>query len=401
MSSTLIISIDGNIGSGKSTLYSDLQKHYADNEYICFVPEPVEEWKSIVDQENTPILTNLYKDTKKFAFRFQMMAYISRLHLLRQKVKENKYSIIISERCVQTDKNVFAQMLFDDNMIEHDEFQIYLNWFDEFLDDIKLGGIIYVKAEPSICDSRVKIRAREGETIPLDYLVKCHEYHENWLNNIDTPTLLINADLDTNIPENKEIRESWLQKIDNWIQNINTVVCNKNEINNNQLITSSVLLPSSCNVINNNEFLYTLHFDGACRGNPSNILGLGAIIYDQNNIVIASNSRKCNMEGGTNNIAEYLSLIDGLRLAQSKKIDNILVEGDSQLIINQINGIYKVNSPILIRYYTIVKKIMDSFVNIQFRHIRREFNKNADSLANKALDDIEEPDNLKMPTGFE
>ena len=77
-----------------------------------------------------------------------MMAYISRLHLLRLKIKENNtYSIIISERSVQTDRNVFAKMLFDDDLIEHDEYNIYNRWFDEFLDDIKLGGIIYVKAD--------------------------------------------------------------------------------------------------------------------------------------------------------------------------------------------------------------------------------------------------------------
>ena len=177
MSSPIILSIDGNIGSGKSTLYNNLQKHYSDNDTICFVPEPVDEWKNIVDSNNVPILTNLYKDTNKYAFRFQMMAYISRLHLLRQKVKENKYKIIISERSVETDKNVFAKMLYDDGLIEHDEYQIYNKWFDEFIDDIKLTGIIYVKAEPSVCNDRVKIRAREGEdSIPLDYLQKCHQY---------------------------------------------------------------------------------------------------------------------------------------------------------------------------------------------------------------------------------
>lgn len=218
MNSPLILSIDGNIGSGKSTLYADLQTYYANNTYICFVPEPVDDWKSIVDHEGTPILTNLYKDTSKYAFRFQMMAYISRLHLLRQKIKENKYKIIISERCVQTDKNVFAQMLFDDGMIDHDEFQIYLNWFDEFLDEIVLGGIIYVRAEPDVCDSRVKIRSREGETIPIEYLTKCHNYHEKWLDNITTSKLVINADVDTMIPENKHIRQEWMVQINYWIR---------------------------------------------------------------------------------------------------------------------------------------------------------------------------------------
>jgi len=132
ISSPIILSIDGNIGSGKSTLYKDLQAYYSNNADICFVPEPVDDWTHIVDANNTPILTNLYKDTKKYAFRFQMMAYISRLHLLRQKVKENKYKIIISERSVQTDRNVFAKMLYDDGLIEHDEYQIYNKWFDEF-----------------------------------------------------------------------------------------------------------------------------------------------------------------------------------------------------------------------------------------------------------------------------
>jgi len=364
MNSPLILSIDGNIGSGKSTLYADLQTYYANNNDICFVPEPVNEWKSIVDHEGTPILTNLYKDTQKFAFRFQMMAYISRLHLLRQKIKENKYKLIISERCVQTDKNVFAQMLFDDGMIDHDEFQIYLNWFDEFLDDIVLGGIIYVRAEPDVCDSRVKIRAREGETIPLEYLTKCHKYHEQWLNGVTTSQLVINADVDTSLPENKYIRQEWIDQINDWIEN------QFNKTSNND-----------------NHLKFKMRFDGACRGNPSNILGMGAILYDNDNRIVDTSSRKYELEDGTNNVAEYLSLIDGLRLAQTNNVKNILVEGDSQLIINQINGTYKVNSPKLLIYHQVVKSLIELFDQIEFQHIRREFNKEADQLANKALDE--------------
>ena len=375
MNSPLILSIDGNIGSGKSTLYADLQTYYANNNDICFVPEPVDDWKSIVDRDGTPILTNLYKDTQKYAFRFQMMAYISRLHLLRQKIKENKYKIIISERCVQTDKNVFAQMLFDDGMIDHDEFQIYLNWFDEFLDDIVLGGIIYVRAEPDVCDSRVKIRAREGETIPLEYLTKCHNYHEQWLNDVTTSQLVINADVDTSLPENKYIRQEWIDQINDWIEN------QFNKTNNDN---------------NNNQSTFKMRFDGACRGNPSNILGMGAILYDEDNRVIDTSSRKYEIEEGTNNVAEYLSLIDGLRLAQTNNVKNILVEGDSLLIINQINGTYKVNSPKLLIYHNVVKSLIETFDKIEFQHIRREFNKEADQLANKALDEPEVESKLEI-----
>tara|TARA_B110000967_G_C18897697_1_gene571979 strand:- start:4476 stop:5468 length:993 start_codon:yes stop_codon:yes gene_type:complete len=295
-----------------------------------------------------------------------MMAYISRLHLLRQKIKENKYKIIISERCVQTDKNVFAQMLFDDGMIDHDEFQIYLNWFDEFLDDIVLGGIIYVRAEPDVCDSRVKIRAREGETIPLEYLTKCHNYHEQWLNNITTSKLVINADVDTMLVENQYIRKEWINQINEWIHK---------HFHKETDIDISMK--------------YKMRFDGACRGNPSNTIGMGAILYDEDNIVVDTSSRKYELEGGTNNVAEYLSLIDGLRLAQTNHVNNLLVEGDSQLIINQITGVYKVNSSKLMIYHTIVKRLIESFDQIEFQHILREFNKEADQLANKALDELD------------
>lgn len=380
ISSPIIISIDGNIGSGKSTLYKDLQTYYSNNTDICFVPEPVDDWTHIVDVNNTPILTNLYKDTKKYAFRFQMMAYISRLHLLRQKVKENKYKIIISERSVQTDRNVFAKMLYDDGLIEHDEYQIYNKWFDEFLDDMRLGGIIYVKAEPEICAARVKIRDREGETIAIEYLQKCHQYHENWLEH-SMDKLLIEANVDTSIKENASIRTDWVNTINEWIQNKfgsngnsngnNTIIC-ESETESNAYISTSPNLP-------------ILQFDGACRGNPSNILGLGCIIKN-NTETIEERSYRFPKTNGTNNEAEYLSLIKGMRLALKYNIKSIRVEGDSNLILNQMSGKYQVKAENLIPLYNAAKLLESEFNIISYHHIRREFNKEADKLANQALD---------------
>ena len=371
----IILSIDGNIGSGKSTLYKDLQSHYENNADICFVPEPVDDWTHIVDGDNVPILTNLYKNTKKYAFRFQMMAYISRLHLLRQKVKENKYRIIISERSVQTDRNVFAKMLFDDDMIEHDEYQIYNKWFDEFLDDMYLGGIIYVKADPEICSDRVKIRAREGETIPLEYLQKCHKYHEEWLET-STDKLVIEANVDTSIKENACIREQWIQSVDEWINHKFPYV-NINYSSNNIKRETSDDLPF-------------LQFDGACRGNPSNVLGLGCIIKNNNRtntLAEGSYHYPCtNDNGGTNNEAEYLSLIKGLELAIYSNMNALHVEGDSSLIINQMNGTNKVNAKNLIPLHTQAKELEKRFHYIDYKHVKREFNKEADKLANMALD---------------
>lgn len=138
----LIISFDGNIGSGKSTTCYDyesyIKRRMADAEAepvfptitsfqdeVCFLDEPVELWNQICDKDGVNILTNVYKDTRANAFKFQMMAYISRLALVRKAVKNPKIKLIITERSVETDRNVFAKMLYDTGDISHDEYQIY------------------------------------------------------------------------------------------------------------------------------------------------------------------------------------------------------------------------------------------------------------------------------------
>ena len=211
----LIFSVDGNIGSGKSRLVEDLEEFYKDRDDIYFVPEPVDEWHSVVDKDGTPILTNLYKNPKAYAFRFQMMAYISRLDLLRKAIKNKKIKIIITERSTLTDKNVFAKMLYDDGKIEEDEYTIYNKWFYSFLDDVDITGLIYVRASPNICSDRVIKRNREGETISLDYLDNCHKYHENWINGEKCAKYIIDADID--LDNNDHMREKWLHNIDRFI----------------------------------------------------------------------------------------------------------------------------------------------------------------------------------------
>ena len=126
-----IISIEGNIGSGKTTLLTNLKNYYKDNENIIFLKEPVDEWAQIKDENGATILEKFYADQAKYSFSFQMMAYISRLKLLRDTLKKynNKKIIIITERSLYTDNMVFAKMLYDSGKIEHINYQIYLNWF--------------------------------------------------------------------------------------------------------------------------------------------------------------------------------------------------------------------------------------------------------------------------------
>ena len=84
---------------------------------IIFLQEPVDEWTKI-KINNVTILEKFYQEPDKYAFSFQMMAYISRLAILQKAIKENPDAIIISERCLLTDKYVFAKMLHDSNKID-------------------------------------------------------------------------------------------------------------------------------------------------------------------------------------------------------------------------------------------------------------------------------------------
>ena len=178
-----IVSIEGNISAGKSTLVSQLEAVAAPHGIkIVYIQEPVSEWVKIRNDQND-ILTLFYNDQNKYAFSFQMMAYISRLAAIKRAVKEvgTDDCIIICERSVWTDRNVFAKMLYDDGKIEEINFQIYLRWFDEFVDDYPVTAIIYLPTYPELCAERVKIRNRPGEDISMEYLQLCHDYHVSWL----------------------------------------------------------------------------------------------------------------------------------------------------------------------------------------------------------------------------
>ena len=207
----LLVSIDGNIGSGKSTTWDMLKEAYKERYDVYFVEEPVDSWNNIKDANGVPILTNFYKDHAKYAFRFQMMAYISRLALLRQTVRENagRCRVIITERSVDTDRNIFAKMLYDSGDIAHDEYVIYNMWFDEFVRDLPVAGLVYIRADPETCMQRIHKRGREGESIPLEYVHKCHDYHDAWIggNTMTCKKLVIDANPEIEVTANDRIAE--------------------------------------------------------------------------------------------------------------------------------------------------------------------------------------------------
>ena len=222
-----LVSIEGNIGSGKSTLLENLRSHYAtNNSHIIFLKEPVDEWATIQDESGVTMLEKFYQNQSKYSFSFQMMAYISRLTLLKEtieKVKQQQQQqqqnlvVIITERSLFTDKMVFAQMLYDSGNMEYIQYQIYLKWFDAFIRECSVHKMIYVKTDPTICYSRMLTRSRQGENvIPLEYLVNCDLYHERMVQSgVCEKQLKLNGN--TDIYENQEELQKWIQEVDTFI----------------------------------------------------------------------------------------------------------------------------------------------------------------------------------------
>lgn len=182
----MIVTIEGNIGSGKTTLLSmikdRLDGYLGGGKRIVYVPEPVEEWQSITDDAGKSMLDLLYSDPKTHSFAFQMMAFITRYNAIKQTQMANPGAILVMERCLQTDAEVFAKMLRDSGDILPVHYKIYEKWANALSAEFVPDMIVYARADPSKSMERVKIRARTSEAgITLDYLTACHQKHEDWI----------------------------------------------------------------------------------------------------------------------------------------------------------------------------------------------------------------------------
>jgi deoxyadenosine/deoxycytidine kinase len=187
-----LISIEGNIATGKSTHFDYIKTLNLPN--VFFVDEPVKEWLEIKDKDNKNALECFYSDQKKNSFCFQVLAYITRLKKVIDMIKLHPNGIIISERCIETDRNVFAKMLYEADNISSIEWETYNYWYNCFAEISQVDLIIYIKTDPNECKQRILKRNRlEESNIPLDYLEQCHEKHELWLNSTDKPVICING----------------------------------------------------------------------------------------------------------------------------------------------------------------------------------------------------------------
>jgi ribonuclease HI len=140
---------------------------------------------------------------------------------------------------------------------------------------------------------------------------------------------------------------------------------------------------------------YRINIDGGSRGNPGPA-AYGVLIRDANGGVVAK--LKKYIGRFTNNVAEYYGLIAAMDYAQSHGVRAIRIESDSELLVKQMRGQYKVKSADLQPLYERAQKMSKAFDSFRIDHVYRELNREADALANEALDETEgKPANPATP----
>jgi deoxycitidine kinase len=220
-----LVSIEGNISSGKSTIVKILRERTKTNNQFMIVDEPIDTWESIKNKNGQSIFQAFYENPTELGFTFQICALFTRFKSL-SKIYEDamlksqtigKPIIVLIERTVLTDYHIFAKMLRKTNMISEFEMLTYKLWFKEFSEKFKLDKSVYLRVNPEKCLERVNVRSRDGEDkISLDYLISCHEHHEKFyekvlsLNNcivIDNNKDMSSDDYEKNV---KDIMEHFL-----------------------------------------------------------------------------------------------------------------------------------------------------------------------------------------------
>ena len=130
---------------------------------------------------------------------------------------------------------------------------------------------------------------------------------------------------------------------------------------------------------------YIVHTDGAARGNPGPA-AIGVVIEDEEGRTVYEASRALGVR--TNNEAEYLALLTALEYLKDIRPAEVEFLLDSELVVKQILGQYKVKEPRLQALHGQVIMLLNAVKKFKFRHVRREDNARADELANEALDAV-------------
>lgn len=220
--SPIIVSIEGNIAAGKTTIFQALSSSRETLGWK-FVGEPVGEW---TDAYATGInaLGDFYKDQKGQAFTIQMLILETQITHLETAISSGA-KVIITDRSIDTAKECFAKLLAEEEKLSIVQWRIYERLFERLALQLpRTSGIVYVSTPPDVCFERLHKRARKEEvetSLELrDYLKRLDEKHRVWMNGVrDTfPVFDVehNVDFTTSTPEG----DALMKKIISFIEGL-------------------------------------------------------------------------------------------------------------------------------------------------------------------------------------
>lgn len=171
-----VVSVEGNIGSGKSTML----QYYSELDDVQLHPEPVEKWQNLNGHN---LLEKLYSDPKRWSFQFQSYIQLTRLEILKTPTDK---TVKIIERSIQNNRYCFLELAKRNESLTKEELAVLHSWFD-FLDEtmvLDLDLIVYLRTSPQVAYDRMRSRGRSEEAgAPLEYLQLLHDAYEDWLIN--------------------------------------------------------------------------------------------------------------------------------------------------------------------------------------------------------------------------
>ena len=189
-----VVSIEGNIGSGKSTML----KHFNKLSDVELLQEPVDQW---CDLKGHNLLAKLYEDPHRWSFQFQSYIQLTRLKLLKSSTDKK---VKILERSIQSNRHCFLELARRDKTLSEPELQVLYSWYD-WLDEtvtLDLDLIVYLRTDPEIAYERMRKRNRSEESnAPKELLENLHQVYEDWLINkkvgkLKVPVLVLDANKD-------------------------------------------------------------------------------------------------------------------------------------------------------------------------------------------------------------
>ena len=173
----MIITLEGNISSGKTTVGNAI----AETGRASFIEEPVGIWQTKYSEN---LLDLFYKDKKRFAYMFQNAAFLSRAKTRSEILEMTDHSNTFLERSIYSDRFVFAKLLHETGDMLDVEWELYCemwDWLNErWCDDSDVT--VYIRTSAEICFERMGGRGRQEETgVSLEYLQLLEAQHESWL----------------------------------------------------------------------------------------------------------------------------------------------------------------------------------------------------------------------------